>query len=104
MRFCTNCGNAIFDGQKFCPACGTSLTSNSSNATTYGNPYSANVFTGQKSEEFLLQEEQEFLDTTHRILRWEQKAWNITGKVFIILGVVFAALFFFIAFAGFLIL
>jgi hypothetical protein len=41
-----------------------------------------------------LKEEKEFLDMTHRLLRWERKAWSISGKVHLIVGIVFAALFF----------
>ena len=39
-------------------------------------------------------EEKEFLEQTNRLLRWERKAWSITGKVTLILGIVFAALYF----------
>lgn len=39
-------------------------------------------------------EEKAFLDQTHRLLRWERKAWSIAGKVYLITGIVFAALFF----------
>ena len=39
-------------------------------------------------------DERAFLDQTHRLLRWERKAWSISGKVFLIMGIVFAALFF----------
>ena len=93
MRFCTNCGNGIVEGQKFCPFCGASMAFNSGNASA---PAVVN------SEENLLREEQEFLDITHRILRWEHKAWKIEGKVFTILGAVFAGLFLLIAFIGML--
>ena len=38
-------------------------------------------------------EEKEFLDQTHRLLRWERKAWNIAGKVGLITGIVFPAIY-----------
>lgn len=38
--------------------------------------------------------EKAFLDQTHRLLRWERKAWSIAGKVYLIMGIVYAALFF----------
>ena len=38
-----------------------------------------------------LKEEKEFLDITHRLLRWERKAWSISGKFNLIFGIVFAA-------------
>lgn len=41
-----------------------------------------------------IRDEKKFLDDTHKFLRWEKKAWSIAGKVFLILGIVFAALFF----------
>lgn len=40
-----------------------------------------------------IRDEKKFLDETHKFLRWEKKAWSIAGKVFLIMGVVFAALF-----------
>lgn len=39
-------------------------------------------------------DEKKFLDETHKFLRWEKKAWSIAGKVQLIVGIVFAALFF----------
>lgn len=50
------------------------------------------VVDGNENEQ--IKEEREFLDATHRFLRWERKAWSITGKVFLIMGIVYAALFF----------
>lgn len=41
-----------------------------------------------------IRDEKKFLDETHKFLRWEKKAWSIAGKVFLIVGIVFAALFF----------
>lgn len=38
-------------------------------------------------------DEKKFLDETHKFLRWEKKAWSISGKVMLIMGIVFAALF-----------
>lgn len=39
-------------------------------------------------------EEKAFLEQTNRLLRWERKAWSIAGKVYLILGIVLAALYF----------
>ena len=36
--------------------------------------------------------ENEFIENTRRLLRWEQKAWSISGKVFTILGAIFVVL------------
>ena len=48
------------------------------------------VVDGNENEQ--IKEEREFLDATHRFLRWERKAWSITGKVLLIFGIVLAAL------------
>lgn len=39
-----------------------------------------------------VRDEKAFLDQTHRLLRWERKAWSIAGKVYLISGIVIAAL------------
>lgn len=75
--YCPNCGNALNDGVNFCGYCGTTLTQNNDT-----------------------QQEQEFLDTTHRLLRWERKAWSITGKALVIIGIVFAAIYALFGFLG----
>lgn len=84
MAFCANCGSKIPDGGMFCVECGTPVAT-----VVPVAPVATNVA-----------EEQEFLDTTHRLLRWEQKAWRITGTVFTILGAVFAAIFTLVALIG----
>ena len=78
MAYCSICGNRIPDGGVFCSACGTPLP------VVEPDP----------------REEQEFLDTTHRILSWEMKAWRIAGNVLSVLGIVFAAIFSLVAIIG----
>ncbi len=68
--YCPRCNNELDDGSNFCRFCGATLDQSND-----------------------AREEQEFLDTTHRLLRWERTAWSITGKVFLILGIVIAALY-----------
>ena len=68
--YCPRCNNELDDGSNFCRFCGATLDQSND-----------------------AREEQEFLDTTHRLLRWERKAWSISGKVFLIVGIVFAAFF-----------
>ena len=68
--YCPRCGNELNDGSNFCRYCGATIEQN----------YEA-------------KQEQEFMDTTHRLLRWERKAWSISSKVFIIFGIIAAALF-----------
>ena len=41
----------------------------------------------------LSDEDKEFLENTRRLLRWERKAWKITGIVFTIFGGLFGGLF-----------
>lgn len=69
MKTCFNCGNQIPEGYQFCPHCGTAAQ-----APDY------------------IAEEQQFLDDTHRFLRYERIPWKIYGIVFTILGGVFAFL------------
>lgn len=73
MNFCSQCGSPLADGAMFCSKCGKQV---SNTAYNYHN-------------EAL---EQAFLDNTHRFLRWEQKAWHITHKVFLIISIIFSAL------------
>ena len=76
MAFCANCGSQIPAGGAFCVECGMPIASVTPVAPVPVNPA----------------EEQEFLDTTHRLLRWEQKAWRIAGIVLPIVGVAFVAI------------
>ena len=64
---CNKCGTQIPEGSNFCPNCGASANT------------SANVA-----------EEQQFLDDTHRILRYERTAWKIGGIFFLAFGGFFA--------------
>lgn len=75
--YCPKCGNELIDGSNFCRFCGETLTQ--------GNDTN---------------EEQDFLDTTHRLLRWERKAWSIGGKFLIIFGIIFAAIYALFGFIG----
>lgn len=68
--YCPRCNNELPDGSDFCRFCGATLDQGSD-----------------------IQEEQDFLDKTHRLLRWERKAWSIAGKAFLILGIIFVALY-----------
>lgn len=71
MSFCPNCQKENVQGSAFCNYCGTPL--NAANA---------------------VDEEQDFIDTTYRILRWERNAWKISGIALLIFGIVFGVLFF----------
>ncbi len=67
MSNCKQCNAPLIENARFCNICGYPV-----------------------SEETALKEEQEFLNTTHRLLRWEQKAWRICGVVMLIIGCFFA--------------
>lgn len=88
MRYCIKCGRELEEGAAFCSNCGVPAKAE--------KPVPVSVPTcvvPAISHEDLKREEQEFLDMTHRLLRWERKAWNIAFKVFLILGIVYAVLF-----------
>lgn len=87
MRYCVNCGKALVEGAAFCSSCGASVTAKSP------DPVPVN-------DVELNEREHAFLENTHRLLRWERKAWSIAAKVFIITGIVFAALFMLFALIG----
>ena len=124
MRYCIRCGNALSAGASFCHSCGAALkalvpeTDETPVAAPAAAPVVETVFEAPAAEpvvEPVIEEpvaeepvpvvipthsdkdvldEKAFLDQTHRLLRWERKAWSISGKVFLIVGIVFAALFF----------
>lgn len=117
MSFCTNCGKEIIENSKFCAYCGTPATIQAEPVVEAAlvveepvvaeqpvyeppKPTATPTFAQNIDEDYLIREEQEFLDMTHRLLRWERKAWSICGKVFFIMGIVFAAIFGFISFIG----
>lgn len=79
MGFCHQCGKELAEGSAFCGSCGAQMPVQTTALVAPADSFS---------------EEQEFLDLTHRLLRWERKAWSIAGKAFLIFGIIFAALFF----------
>lgn len=83
MSFCIKCGKELNEGDAFCIACGNPVSENAAFSSVVVN-----------------KEEQDFLDTTHRLLRWEYKAWSIAGKAFTIFGIVFGAIFLLIGLIG----
>lgn len=73
MDFCKNCGkeNAVKDA-KFCFFCGAPIIDASD--------------IDLEAEQALIKEEQEFLDLTNLLLRWERIAWVIYSKAYIVWG------------------
>lgn len=105
MRYCSFCGQPLEPGAAFCHHCGTALKTVVPEAeeapvveeVVAEAPVSQPVVPAAVPDDSeAIAEEKEFLEQTHRLLRWERKAWSISGKVALILGIVFAALFFLI--------
>ena len=104
MRYCSYCGQPLEPGSAFCHHCGAALKAVVPNADeipvqetpVQEEPAPEKIVTieAPASDENAIAEEKAFLEQTHRLLRWERKAWSIAGKVFLITGIVFAALFF----------
>ena len=89
MRYCVKCGKEIVEGAAFCAACG---------APVEVQPVA--LVAAPSFEDALVREEREFLENTYNLLRWELKAWSIASKVFIIVGIVYAAFFTMFSFIG----
>lgn len=103
MRYCSFCGQPLVPGSAFCHQCGAALKTVVPEAeetpvveeVVVETPVCEPVVpVAAPKESDAIAEEKEFLEQTHRLLRWERKAWSITGKVMLIMGIVFAALFF----------
>lgn len=90
MPYCNRCGKEITADAAFCSGCGAAVEAKYQAGSAFPVP---NAGSQQKHE-------QEFLETTHRLLRWEQKAWSIASKVFTIVGIVFVACFLLLSLIG----
>ena len=80
MSNCYNCGSEVNLNDTFCNQCGAQLNTQAQNVSTHDM-------------------EQEFLDNTYRLLKWERVAWSIVSKFLIIFGAIFGGLFFILSFA-----
>ncbi len=83
MRYCVKCGKEIVEGAAFCTECGAPLEKEISVALAQSGAFN------EEND----REEREFLENTHRLLRWELKAWSIASKFWIIFGIIYAAFF-----------
>lgn len=93
MSFCIKCGKEIEEGAAFCIGCGAPVEKEIPvELAEQGEVSSASSEIQAFNEEFD-REEREFLDNTHRLLRWELKAWSIASKVTLIVGIIYAVFF-----------
>ena len=120
MRYCSHCGNPLSPGASFCHTCGAALKTLVPEAdeapvaapamepvaepvvepvveaapvveTPVAETPTPVVIPARNQGDIL--QEKEFLEQTNRLLRWERKAWSITGKVYVISGIVLAVLY-----------
>ena len=99
--FCNRCGRQIPDDAIFCSWCGETIVRVQENPFNEAPAepvapeaeYTAPVQPEAPATDPDLREEQEFLDMTHRLLRWERKAWSITGKFALIFGSIASAVY-----------
>lgn len=87
MAFCYRCGHALSEDAKFCESCGASTA-----PVAQASPVSVPT-TPAPTESDYINEEQEFLDNTRKLLRWERTALKICGIVMLALGATFTGLF-----------
>lgn len=103
MRYCSRCGNALRVGATSCHCCGAVLKALVPEADempaaeevvvpVVQTVLEAPAPVAADSQDEQIVQERKFLDMTHRLLRWEKKAWTIGGTVFLIAGVAFALL------------
>lgn len=81
MKYCVKCGNAMAEEAAFCTACGA--------PAAVAAPAPAQETPGTDDG---LAKEKEFLDTYHRLFRYERLAWKIAGIVLLILSLLFIGL------------
>ena len=87
MAFCYRCGHALSEDAKFCESCGASTA-----PVAQASPVSVPT-DPVRTESDCINEEQEFLDNTRKLLRWERTALKICGIVLLALGATFTGLF-----------
>ena len=125
MRYCCYCGNPLTPGSSFCHTCGAALKAvvPEADEAPVATPVAEEAVAPVVDEVAApvaeipavveapapapvvvepnfdkdVQDEKKFLEDTHKFLRWERTALSIAGKVHLIMGIAFAALFAIIA-------
>lgn len=83
MSYCIHCGQPMEADARFCPACGKEAAAPATPAYAPA-PYASIAYTP---------EEQACLDSFHRIMNYERKAWKILGIILTVFGGIFAFFF-----------
>lgn len=100
MPFCNRCGHGVSTDATFCPSCGEVFNQNANNtANANQNQYNSYNQYNQapprapyESPEEAAGRRQRVIDNFYLRLKWEHKAWSITGKVMTIFGGVCAGI------------
>ncbi len=99
MKYCTRCGKELADDFQFCNGCGAPVTPDTTqpnnNTSSYNSSYNNNYTYSEPvtiSDDYLIAQEKECLDTVHRFLRFERVAWKVGAIVFLALSCLFAFL------------
>ena len=102
MRYCSFCGQPLNPGSAFCHHCGAALKTVV--PETEETPVDEKVVIEEPvcepvapaavpDESEAIAEEKEFLEQTHRLLRWERKAISIASKVMLGMSIGLVVLF-----------
>lgn len=99
MRYCIRCGKELIEGAAFCAGCGAPVQ-NKPPIVPVQNELPIAPAQPKAYGDEIVSEARAFLADTHKLLRWEMKAWSIASTVWTIVGVVYAAIFSFFMLIG----
>ncbi len=91
MPFCPKCGKGIPVEGAFCPSCGVEIGARVKNAADIQNIANPPIAPAQYNDDGA-ERRQKLLDNFYLRLKWERKAWNISGLFYTISGAVIAGL------------
>lgn len=93
MMICAKCGNELAQDANFCTNCGAQIVVTVEEPVVEATPVTTPVVESESVAPKLSDEEKGFIENTRRLLRWEKKAWKITGIAFTVMGGLFGGLF-----------